>query len=86
MVDMSDLYIVLITLVFSAFFSGMEIAFISANKLQIEVQAKDNNIISKILSGFVHNQARFLIAIIFCQESSSGLYFLPTSVTVGLLS
>ena len=60
MVNLADIYIIIITLLFSAFFSGMEIAFISANKLQIEVQAKDNNIISRILSGFVHNQARFL--------------------------
>jgi CBS domain containing-hemolysin-like protein len=60
MVETADLYIILITLLFSAFFSGMEIAFISANKLQIEVQAKENNVISKILSNFVHHQDRFL--------------------------
>lgn len=60
MVDLTDLYIVLITLIFSAFFSGMEIAFISANKLQIEVQAKDKNLISQILSKFVHNKDKFL--------------------------
>ena len=60
MVDLSDLYIVLVTLLFSAFFSGMEIAFISANKLQIEVQAKDKNLISHILSNFVHNKDKFL--------------------------
>jgi CBS domain containing-hemolysin-like protein len=60
MVESSDFYIILITLLFSAFFSGIEIAFISANKLQIEVQAKDKNIISRILSGFVHNQEKFL--------------------------
>ena len=64
MVESSDLYIILITLLFSAFFSGMEMAFISANKLQIEVQAKDKNIISRILSGFVHNQDRFLSTIL----------------------
>ena len=64
MVESSDLYIILITLLFSAFFSGMEIAFISANKLQIEVQAKDKNIISRILSGFVHNQDKFLSTIL----------------------
>ena len=60
MAESIDIYIIIITLLFSAFFSGMEIAFISANKLQIEVRAKDKNIISRILSGFVHNQARFL--------------------------
>ena len=64
MVESSVLYIILVTLLFSAFFSGMEMAFISANKLQIEVQAKDKNIISKILSGFVHNQDKFLSTIL----------------------
>ncbi len=60
MVESSEFYIVLITLLFSAFFSGIEIAFISANKLQIEVQAKNNDVIGRILSGFVHNQDKFL--------------------------
>ncbi len=60
MAESADIYIILITLVFSAFFSGIEIAFVSANKLQIEVQAKENNFISRILSGFVHNQDKFL--------------------------
>lgn len=60
MADSVDVYYIIITLLFSAFFSGIEIAFISANKLQIEVQAKDKNIISKILSRFIHNQDRFL--------------------------
>jgi len=60
MVEPLDLYIILTTLFFSAFFSGIEIAFISANKLQIEVQAKNNNVVGRILSGFVHNQDKFL--------------------------
>lgn len=38
----------------------MEIAFISANKLQIEVQATEKNVISRILANFVHNQDKFL--------------------------
>ena len=72
---MVDLYIIIITLLFSAFFSGIEIAFISANKLQIEVQAQDNNIISRILSGFVHNQARFLSTTLIGNNISCGLWY-----------
>ena len=60
MVSPIELYIVLSALAFSAFFSGIEIAFISADKLQIEVQANNGHFLSKLLSGFVHNPARFL--------------------------
>ena len=74
MVESSDLYIIIITLLFSAFFSGMEMAFISANKLQIEVQARDKNIISRILSGFVHNQDKFLSTILIGNNIALVLY------------
>lgn len=52
----------------------MEIAFISANKLQIEVQAKENNIISRILSGFVHNQDKFLSTILIGNNIALVIY------------
>lgn len=51
---------VIITLVFSAFFSGMEIAFISANKLQIELQNKQGDLTGKILSIFVQRPGQFI--------------------------
>ncbi|WP_040490771.1 hemolysin family protein [Indibacter alkaliphilus] len=51
---------VLITLLFSAFFSGIEIAFISANKLQIELQNKQGLLTGKILSGFIQKPGQFL--------------------------
>ncbi|MBW3467667.1 hemolysin family protein [Arthrospiribacter ruber] len=51
---------VLITLLFSAFFSGIEIAFISANKLQIELQNKQGLISGRILSNFVQRPGQFI--------------------------
>lgn len=45
---------------FSAFFSGIEIAFISANKLQIEVQAKNGGWADRVLSSFLKTQSGFL--------------------------
>ncbi len=57
---MEGLNIILAALVFSAFFSGIEIAFISANKLRLEVQAKNGSWADKILAGFLTNQSGFL--------------------------
>ena len=54
------LSIVLITLIFSAFFSGTEIAFISSNKLQIELEAKKGKISGRILSFFAQKPSRLI--------------------------
>ncbi|MBN3521342.1 HlyC/CorC family transporter [Algoriphagus lutimaris] len=58
--DVSYLIYVIITLLFSAFFSGMEIAFISSNKLQIELQRKQGSLVGRVLSTFVNNTGQFI--------------------------
>lgn len=55
-----DLVYVILTLVFSAFFSGMEIAFISSNKLQIELQNKQGDMTGRVLSVFVQRPGQFI--------------------------
>lgn len=56
----SSLLIILVSLIASAFFSGTEIAFISANKLKIELDRQKGYISGKILSSFVKNDSRFI--------------------------
>lgn len=51
---------VLITLLFSALFSGLEIAFVSANKLQIELQNKQGEFTGRVLARFVKNPGQFI--------------------------
>ena len=61
---MNSWTIILLTLLFSAFFSGMEIAFVSANKLRIELQNKKGLLSAKILSNFVKHPSRFIGAML----------------------
>jgi len=57
---MNNWYIIIITLVFSAFFSGMEIAFVSSNKLRIELDKKRGLLSAKILGFFIKNPSKIL--------------------------
>lgn len=58
--EVSYLVYVIITLIFSAFFSGMEIAYVSSNKLQIELQNKQGGVTGRILSEFVQRPGQFI--------------------------
>ena len=58
---MEDLYPWIITsLVFSFFFSGIEIAFLSANRLQVELQSKQGNLTGRIMAYFMQNPSKFI--------------------------
>ncbi len=58
--DTYQIVVILVSLVFSAFFSGIEIAYISADKLRIELLFQRGTFTGKILSLFQRNKARFL--------------------------
>jgi putative hemolysin len=56
--------VIVISLLLSAFFSGMEIAFISANKLKVEVDKKGGGFSARLLSRFIHSESRFISAML----------------------
>ena len=57
---MNDFLIIALTLIFSAFFSGMEIAFISSNKLKIQIDKKHGHFGSGIVAIMVNHPGKFL--------------------------
>jgi CBS domain containing-hemolysin-like protein len=59
-----DYFIVIVSLLFSAFFEGMEIAYVSSNKISIEIEKKNNNISSKILSKLTSNPSKFIVSML----------------------
>jgi CBS domain containing-hemolysin-like protein len=58
--DSQHIFIVLLTLLASAFFSGVEIAYISANKLYFELQAKQGVITGTIIARFIKKPSSFI--------------------------
>jgi CBS domain containing-hemolysin-like protein len=47
-------------MVFSAFFSGVEMAFVSSNKLYFELKAKQNIVSAKIIANFNQSPSQFI--------------------------
>lgn len=56
----SSLLAIILSLLFSAFFSGMEIAFVASNKLHIELMKKRGELNARILSHFLEKPSRFI--------------------------
>lgn len=52
--------VIVFSLIASAFFSGMEIAFLTSNKLRIELERKQGSIAAKIFSYFIQNQSKYI--------------------------
>ena len=65
---------IIITLVFSAFFSGMEIAFISANRLKIALDDKQGGVQAKILAYFAKKPASFIGAMLLGNNAAIVAY------------
>lgn len=57
---MNYLVIIIITLIFSAFFAGMEIAFLASNKLRIELNKKQGHFSARIISVFLSNPSQYI--------------------------
>ena len=66
--------IVIIMLIFSAFFSGMEIAFISSNKLKVEVDKSKGSLSARILSDFINKPSRFIGALLLGNNVALVIY------------
>lgn len=75
-----NLIYVLVAILFSAFFSGMEIAFISANRLKIELEKKQGDFSAKILSGFIQKPASFIGAMLIGNNIALVIYSMAMAV------
>lgn len=76
---MNNWIIVAITLFFSALCSGLEIAFNSINRLQLEVELTKNTFSAKIISLFYKNQSRFITSLLLGNNIALIIYGMSMS-------
>lgn len=55
-----QILIIVLSLILSAFFSGMEIAFVSANKIHLEIEKKQSNFLAQILQRITRRPSKFI--------------------------
>ena len=70
----TDYIIVIVSLLFSAFFSGMEIAYISSNRISIEIEKKLNNFSSSILAKLTLKPSKFIASMLIGNNLALVIY------------
>lgn len=68
------LIIILSTLVLSAFFSGMEIAFVSSNKIHIEIEKKQAGLLAAVLRKLTEKPSKFIATMLIGNNIALVIY------------
>ncbi len=69
-----EIIIICISILLSAFFSGMEIAFVSANKMHIELEKKKDTFLAKILTRLTQKPSKFITTMLVGNNISLVIY------------
>jgi CBS domain containing-hemolysin-like protein len=69
-----DIVIIVTTLILSAFFSGMEIAYVSANKIHIELEKKQGDFLGKILGKLTAKPSKYISAMLIGNNIALVIY------------
>ena len=81
---MGSVTIIILMLLFSAFFSGMEIAYVSSNKVYLEIQKQKKDLIARVLSVITLKPSKFIATMLIGNNIALVVYgFLMGDLLVG---
>ena len=66
--------IIIVCLILSAFFSGMEIAFVSSNRIYLEIEKSQQSFTSKVLKSITQKPSRFIATMLLGNNVALVLY------------
>jgi CBS domain containing-hemolysin-like protein len=69
-----DVLIIVTSLILSAFFSGMEIAYVSSNKIHIEIEKKQQGLLAKILTKLTAKPSKFIATMLIGNNIALVIY------------
>jgi CBS domain containing-hemolysin-like protein len=69
-----DIVIILLMLLLSAFFSGMEIAYVSSNKIHTELEKKQDDFLGKILSNLTAKPSKYIATMLIGNNIALVIY------------
>ena len=70
----TDILIIIISLILSAFFSGMEIAYVSSNKIHIEIEKKQEGVLAKVLTRLTKKPSKFIATMLIGNNIALVIY------------
>ena len=83
--DASTVIAALITLLFSGFFSGMEIAFVSSSKLRFEMDRDEQGFSARLIDTFYRHPNSFISTLLVGNNIALVVYGILMAEIVGTL-
>jgi putative hemolysin len=71
---MNSWIIIFASVLLSAFFSGMEIAYVSSNKLKLELDKQSNSIVARLLQRILHSPSKYIATMLVGNNISLVVY------------
>jgi len=80
----TELLLIILTIILSGFFSGSEIAFVSANRLKLEIESRKTSWTGRVVNYFVRNPETFLTTTLVGNNIANVVY--ATLMTIFLVA